>query len=335
MSKKKKNSYAKNLITSKMESDEHLQLSKVLDENLDESSEVLDHENIEIDNLRLVENNSEDDQKTSVLENLQPPPPPPPLVKTTASESAGESDKTIALQVAKNKKQNKPLTGETKVSYGVKNFDVNLIAPNVKNNNLDKSAAISLRQSENLRIAQEKINDLEEEIDQLRRENDELASAGETYKQVNEKYFHDIEMLRKEILEIKETAHNEIIIYKKSNKEKDKKINEYKQQIEDLSSRIEVNFRKIRKREKELEHRLEIAKIEEVAVVKSKDKMILDLKKKVDQLSLEADNFKLKSQQNFEELQKKQYLMRGVVRALRLALTKLEGDIESQEDEES
>lgn len=184
----------------------------------------------------------------------------------------------------------------------------------------------TLKQSEHLRIAQRKITDLEEEIFKLRQENEELASAGSTFKKLNDEYFVQLDQLKTRLADQTQTMHQEIDLLKKINQNKDKQINEYKQQIEEYKSKIENNFQRVRKREKDLEHRLEIARIEEAALVKSKDQLILDLKRRIDDLTQESDNFRKKSQENYQELQKKQQVMRGVIRALRIALTKLEGD---------
>jgi len=45
-----------------------------------------------------------------------------------------------------------------------------------------------LKQAEHLRLAQDKINELEGEIEDLRRENDELLSAADTFKALSEDY---------------------------------------------------------------------------------------------------------------------------------------------------
>jgi hypothetical protein len=186
-----------------------------------------------------------------------------------------------------------------------------------------------LKQSEHLRIAQRKINDLEDEVAKLRRENEDLASAGETFKKLNDEYYAEIESLKAKLHDGRQTSNQEIKLLKKIHQNKDKQINQLKQQIDDYKSRIDNNFQRVRKREKDLEHRLEIAKIEEAAVVKSKDQLILELKRRIDEVSHESDNFRKKSQENYKELQKKQQVVRGVVRALRIALTKLEGDDDS------
>jgi hypothetical protein len=194
---------------------------------------------------------------------------------------------------------------------------------------VDTNSDSNLKQSEYLRIAQKKINNLEDEISKLRRENEELGSAGETFKKLNDEYFMTIDGLKAKIRDQKLTFNQEVELLKRINLNKDKQITEFKQQVDEYKSRIDNNFQRVRKREKDLEHRLEIAKIEEVAVVKSKDQLILDLKRRIDELSQESDNFRKKSQENYKDLQKKQQVVRGVVRALRMALTKLEGDDDS------
>ncbi|MCJ8277808.1 MAG: hypothetical protein HRT44_01340 [Bdellovibrionales bacterium] len=235
------------------------------------------------------------------------------LIQTSATDLKGLDKKN------NDEKEDPP---GTKISYGMPS----------KQSGADRNMASvesTLKQSEHLRIAQNKINSLEEELEKLRRENEELASAGETFKRINEEYYASIESLKMKVGDQKQTYGQELELLRKIGQSKDKQIVELKQQIDDLNSRIDNNFRRVRKREKDLEHRLEIAKIEEAAVVKSKDQLILDLKRRIDEISSESDNFRKKSQENYKELQKKQQVVRGVIRALRIALTKLEGDDES------
>ena len=188
---------------------------------------------------------------------------------------------------------------------------------------------INFKQSEHLRIAQKKMNDLEEKLTKLSLENDDIASAAETYKKLNEEYFVTIENLKSKLTDQKETYSQEIELLKKINRAREKEIHEYKQQIEDYELRVENDFQRVRKREKELEHRLEIAKMDEAAVIKNKDQMILDLKKRIDEISNESNNFRRKSQENYKEFHKKQQTVRSVIRVLRIAITKLEGDDDS------
>lgn len=188
---------------------------------------------------------------------------------------------------------------------------------------------INFKQSEHLRIAQKKMNDMEEKLTKLSRENEDIASAAETYKKLNDEYFNTIENLKSKLTNQKQMYSQEIELLKKINRAREKEIHEYKQQIEDYELRVKNDFQRVRKREKELEHRLEIAKMDEAAVIKNKDQMILDLKKRVDEISNESDNFRRKSQENYKEFHKKQQTVRSVIRVLRIAITKLEGDDDS------
>lgn len=230
------------------------------------------------------------------------------------------------LPPSPNEPEAKESKDEVKVSYGLPTKQRVPKAPDLG----DAHSGGQLKNSEHLRIAQRKINELEEELTKLRRENDDLASAGDTYKKLNDEYYGEIENLKTKLYDHKQTSNQEIKLLKRIGQNKDKQITEFKQQIDEFKSRIDNNFQRVRKREKDLEHRLEIAKIEDAAVVKSKDQLILDLKRRIDEISLESDNFRKKSQENYQELQKKQQVVRGVIRALRIALTKLEGDDDSE-----
>ena len=223
-------------------------------------------------------------------------------------------------------------TSEEKISYGL---PAKQQVPRYNTNSDFTPSEGQLKNSEHLRIAQRKINDLEDEIAKIRRENEDLASAAETFKKLNDEYYSEIENLKSKSHDHKQTSSQEIKLLKKITQNKDKQILEYKQQIDELNSRIDNNFQRVRKREKDLEHRLEIAKMEEAAVVKSKDQLILDLKRRIDEISNESDNFRKKSQENYKDLQKKQQVVRGAIRALRIALTKLEGDDDSDYESES
>src|SRR5690606_17266616 len=89
--------------------------------------------------------------------------------------------------------------------------------------------------------------------------------------------------------------------------------------------RLSTNLQKIRVRERELENRLELVKVEGSALVRSKDEMILDMKRQIDQLNMELENYRNKGQELNQRLHEKQEMLRRTVKALRLALTMLEG----------
>jgi chromosome segregation ATPase len=204
-----------------------------------------------------------------------------------------------------------------KVSYG----DVyKLDAPS------EEPAGGMLNHMEHLRLAQEKINNLEDEVEELRRENDEIMSVADTFKALSEEYYEQMEKLKSGLVDSRETATQENRILKDTLQEKDKQIHELKQTNSDLKSKVEANFKQIRKRERDLEYRLELVKAEEATLLKTKDKTIIELRRKIDKLDQEMEVYREKNKEHYEKLQQQQQTVRAVVRALRIALTRLEGD---------
>ncbi|MCB9072061.1 MAG: hypothetical protein H6623_00445 [Bdellovibrionaceae bacterium] len=235
---------------------------------------------------------------------------------TTAHVTASTNETTYReITAGRNRQQ------ETeKVSYG----DVY----EADGNGLEQFNSVDglLKQSEHLRVAQEKINDLENELEVLRKENDELLSAADTFKVLSEDYYAQLERVKVEFVEVRETLNQEMKILKDSLHEKERQNNELKQANSDLKAKVESNFKAIRKRERDLEYRLELAKVEEAALLKSKDRMILELRRRTDKLEQEMEAYRDKNKEHYQKLQEQQQTVRAVVRALRIALTRLEGD---------
>jgi hypothetical protein len=184
----------------------------------------------------------------------------------------------------------------------------------------------SLRQSEHLRIAQEKINNLERDLEDLRRENEKLASAGDVFRRRADELTSKSENLDAHAREAQHIFDEEKRILRSQMSQKEREAAELRQRVDEMETRLESNFKKIRVRERDLEHRLEIVKLETASLVNSKDNMILDLKRQIDQLGHESEFAKQKSQELFKQYKDKQETIRRVVRALRIALTILEGD---------
>ena len=188
------------------------------------------------------------------------------------------------------------------------------------------SAEASLKQSESLRIAQKRITDLEQELERLRRENENLGTAGDTLRRRSDELLTKSENLEIQSRENDKIHEEEKKVYRSQVQQKDRDLMEQRNRLEEMEGRLENNFKKIRVRERELEHRLEIIKMESATLVSGKDKMILDLKRQLDQLNHENDYGKQKSAELYNQYQGKQDTIRRVVRALRIALTILEGD---------
>ena len=193
------------------------------------------------------------------------------------------------------------------------------------------STDVALVQSQHLKVAQEKILTLESEIDTLRIENEKLTAAGTNLKDRNEELTDQLEKIHKITHEEVDQLTKEKEIISKILKERDEEINKITSEKENLETRLESNFRKIRVRERDLENRLELIKMEHMAVNHRKDEVVLNLKRQVDQLSLELDNFRNKGQSLNKQLNEKKEALQRTVKALRLALLMLEsGDVSSK-----
>lgn len=186
----------------------------------------------------------------------------------------------------------------------------------------------SLKQSESLRVAQSRIHDLEAELDRLRRENEKLASAGETLRRRTDELLAKNESLESQSRESEKISEGERRVMQDQLNRKERENIELRSKLEETETRLESNFKKIRVRERELEHRLEIVKMESQTLVSTKDDMIMRLKREIDQMRFEIENSKVRSQELFNQYKEKQETIRRVVRALRIALTTLEGDEE-------
>jgi hypothetical protein len=191
------------------------------------------------------------------------------------------------------------------------------------------SAEAALRQSENLRVAQKRISDLEGELERVRRENESLRSAGETLRRRMDELQANSEAAELNTQEAKKIAEEERKVLRGQISSRDREIAELKSRIDDAESRLESNFRKIRVRERDLEHRIEIIKAESQSIAASKDRMILDLKRQIDQISSELNHAKAQVQETFAQFKERQETARRAVRALRIALTVLEGEEDS------
>jgi hypothetical protein len=255
----------------------------------------------------------------------------PPLQITKAG---GDADRTIAVtQFAqkqnKMKSQAEPEPNKTVAS----NLDPDLIADErimlvtqkpPKVNSSQVSIDASLAQAENLRMAQNRILDLEKEIERLRQENDEILTASDVLRTKVEEYQVRMSETERENNEAKIDFKNEIAILKGNLSYKDADNQKLKMKVDELELRIKTDFKKIRIRERELENRLELIKAEKQAVAKSKDELLLSLQRKNDQAKAEIENYREKVQELNKSLENSQTQIKMTVRALRIALSHIE-----------
>lgn len=187
----------------------------------------------------------------------------------------------------------------------------------------------ALAHAENLRIAQGRILELEAELERSRQSNEQLAAAGETLRRRVDQALAEVESLSARYQNLESSSEDEKMILQKSMQAKDKELITLRSKVEEMEMRVTNNIHKVRVRERELENRLELVKMESQALLRSKDELILDLKRQVDQLNQELNNYRNKGQELHKQMNDKNELMRRTVKALRLALSMIEGESES------
>jgi chromosome segregation ATPase len=197
----------------------------------------------------------------------------------------------------------------------------------VKTTGVQGFTEAALAQSESLRAAQQKILELEGEAESLRRENEKLAVAAEAIKNQADKLQVELDDKNKKLELIKETHAQEKEIYEGAARLKDQELKELRLKSKEYEARLSTHLQKIRVRERELENRLELIRIESAALSRSKYDHLMDLKRQIDQLNIEIDNYRSKTQELNQQLNGQSELVRRTVKALRLALSMLEGEV--------
>ncbi|KYG67312.1 hypothetical protein AZI86_09960 [Bdellovibrio bacteriovorus] len=274
-----------------------------------------------------------------------------PIMGPGMSSAKGGEDKTVSIQQELNLTSSVGSSGMTDAEktvavdgfanarLGVRrsrpDVDVKVSVGNFRGGgqrgsaNVMTSVDASLAQAENLKIAQQRILELEREVEHLRAENEELASAGEIIRSRTDELGVRITAVEKEKAEERESYQSEILILKGNLQYKENEVAKARIKVDELETRLKSDFKKIRVRERELENRLELLRAEKSALVRSKDEYILEQKRKIDQLSQELDNYRKKCLELNKTIEANQDQVKRTERALRLALTNLEAKEEN------
>ncbi len=184
---------------------------------------------------------------------------------------------------------------------------------------------VNLMQSESLRIAQEKIIDLEREIECLRRDKESLISSGSVLKEKIDNLLSQIEDSNCYLEEERETFANEKKVLLVTLDDVKKEVVRLKEHKKDLENRLSNGLQNIRVRENSLENRLEILKLEGSVLQREKNNKIIDLQRKINKLndSLQTSYRKNKEMQNY--ITRLKDSSRKTVSVLRATIHNLEG----------
>jgi len=187
------------------------------------------------------------------------------------------------------------------------------------------SAAQQVGTSEAVKAAQQKILALESERQELRDELEKLLVISENLEtslhqskaiadQAERKHKDKIEILEEEKLVINERF-----------KAREKELLELRKKNEELGLNFQDELKKIRTKERELENKITILKAEAGAVARSKDEMILDLKRQIDNLLYQIESYKTQFSSSESTLRDWKERQVRAVKALRLALSIMDG----------
>jgi len=231
----------------------------------------------------------------------------------------GDSEKTLAVAGFNQLRQDESLQEKIKISVGQ-------TRGNASSSGYASwgTADANLAQAENLRIAQEKILELERENEKLRSQNEDLISASEIVKERADLLNGQLYEFKNDQDSLEQSFKNELAILKKQLERKDTELAKVSSRADELDSKIKFDLKKIRVRERELENRLELMRAEKNALVKAKDEQILDLKRKLDQVQLEVESYRQKCVDLNKVIETNQDSFKRTIRALRLAMANLE-----------
>lgn len=298
-------------------------INSVLDDLKNETDEPSVHsvnestENNENENLRGRFN------ATKILSRSSgPSKDDPDDVTVSINQRTSAADKTILLGAAK------PADVEKASPTPEPRQEMKAAAPaplqNPNQNQRASAYEAQFLQAENLKIAQQRIIELEKDIERLRKESEILSSANEISKNKIEDLLAKVQAIEKQKFELKETNESELQIFKYGLIAKDNEIQRLRSKVEELEGRLANDLRKIRVRERELENRLELSKLEKTALIRTKDETILELKRRSDSLEGDIESFQHKIIELNQKIEGNQDQFSRTVRALRIALTNLE-----------
>lgn len=245
-------------------------------------------------------------------EPMRDPQSPPP---SSGFESSSDVDRTVAVTAFVQKK--KAAEVEEKVARGQ-------AAPSSKAGQVYTTPDASLALADSLKMAQQRILNLERELDRLRLENEELNGAAEFVKLRSEQLEQKLVNVEKEKAEVSEQAHSELMILKGSLSYKEQELSKAKLRLDEIEARMRSDFKRIRSKERDLENRIEILRVEKQSLIRAKDETILELQRKIEQSKSELDSYRAKVGELNRSIEQQQEQIKRTVRALRLALTTLD-----------
>ena len=282
---------------------------------------------------------SENNPASLKVAEAAPPPEEPP--HPPAGLQAPDASQAAALQVAALHAAPEPQPSPA-ARPGRKRAASEALSPHLQMSRLRAGAGmneegspfqLNIIQSESLRLAQNKIADLEEELENQRRDNEKLTSSAGLLEESLERLQAENEELHREKEASAQDFANEKEVLLTAMEEGKKKTAKLEKLKKNLERRLSGDLQGIRARESALESKIEIMKIENNVVQKEKDKIIIEMKKEAVQMkeNLSAAQTHVREMKN--RLSRLNESLRRTVSVLRATVNNLEGRNKSEEEE--
>lgn len=191
--------------------------------------------------------------------------------------------------------------------------------------NSNSPLQMHLIQSESLRVAQDKIKELEEELMKLRKHNESILSASEILKANNVSLKQDLENTEHKFNEQKKSFKEEKEVLMSALSSAKENLDKLKSKNKELDKKMSGYFYNLRNRESSLEGRIEILKMENSILQREKDNKILQFKKDIENNKYKIDNLHKENQELKSLLRKLRESSSRAVSALRATVFNLEG----------
>ncbi len=216
---------------------------------------------------------------------------------------------------------------------------------------LDGGDALTSDQTELLRkyisLKEAEVRDLKDQRGQYQNYLKRLTHDLETYTRRNREVMTELESLKRsddslksELRHIKSQYEDQIQLLKNDYEERLRASGNYQSEYDDLvkkreewKERVREDLKRIKLKERELENKYELLKRDMQALLDSKDRHVLELKKKTDALELEQESLEDRLRNSNSVLGAVDAKKRRLIETLRLAITLLESIDHNAEDD--
>ena len=198
--------------------------------------------------------------------------------------------------------------------------------------NTPSGNAFVLTLSNHLKIAENKLKELEDENERFRLDNEKLMVAGESLKEAVDKFSGENKVLKStykgdRLSWLDQTNDLESLMEDQSTE-----IKGLRMKIGALEKHLSRDIRKTRVRERELENRLELKKNEMDSVIRDKDQTLLKFKKELDLLREKVESDRQSHHRWLEKKNQDKERIGRVIQALQLSLQLLENSNQQEEE---